>query len=118
MNATATIRLVMAHEFEAHDGACGACPKKNLRWVFQLSDGSMVGSECAKRLLGYKPSRLDYGWVERYRPVAHYTEGAAHWVLWTQKSAEHGIGTRETRDGVLMGTGGNRTADWQKRGWI
>lgn|SRR5574342_47012 len=111
MTTTLVISKIEDREFE---GECGECGRHGLRWVAILSDGSAVGLECAKRVLGYRPAPATYQWVSDFEPVAEHTEHAQTWVMWQRKG---GTATRETLNGRLVAVGGVR-ADWLKRGWL
>lgn len=112
MSETAQVTL---HKMEDHEGfgICAACGREGLRWIARLSDGSGVGTECAKAALGFKPAPKSYNWVADYRPVAEHTDAGAHLILWQHKT---GTATRETTDGYLTAVGGVRAA-WTARGW-
>lgn len=57
---TLTVWRVEDHE---GTGECQRCGKTGLRWVTYLSDGSRVGGECAKRLMGWAPTKKNFSWV-------------------------------------------------------
>lgn len=117
MTATTTPTLVRVDDREG-EGRCDACEREGLRWVCVLSDGTEVGTECAKAALGYKPTPKAYAWVADYAPVSEYREGnGASAVTWTLYAAKTGNATRATRDGVLVMVGG-AMATWQQRGWL
>lgn len=114
---TAKPTLVRVEDREG-EGRCGACEREGLRWVCVLSDGTEVGTECAKVALGWKPTPKSYTWTADYTPVAEHTECAGTssevvWVLWQHKS---GTATRMTRGGALDTVGGARGV-WTQRGW-
>lgn len=108
-----TLSIVKINDME-FEGRCTVCQREGLRWVATLSDGTGVGLECAKKVLGFKPKPVTYQWVPLYTAIAEYREGGHAWVLWQRKN---GTETRETRNGHLMAVGGCR-ADWAKRGWL
>jgi hypothetical protein len=115
---TQTVHMVKIEDHEG-EGRCGACQREGLRWIVTMSDGSQVGTECAKRVMGYKPAPKSYAWVADYQPVAEHTECpaskyAATYVLWQHKA---GTKTIETRNGVLQAVGGVRQA-WERKGWL
>lgn len=103
-------------KIEDHEGAghCGQCGRDNLRWICTLSDGTAVGTECAKKVLGWKPQPKHYNWIGDFQIIAEHNERGTHFVMWQRKT---GIETRETRDGGLVAVGGVRK-DWEARGWI
>jgi hypothetical protein len=106
------IRIVKIEDFEGY-GCCSSCGREDLRWIATLSDGTQVGMECAKRILGFRPSPKAYNWVSDFRPVAEHTEHGSTYVMWQHKTCNQ---TRETRDGVLVSVGGIRQ-DWRRHGW-
>ena len=110
---TAKILLVRVDDREGN-GRCGACQREGLRWICVLSDGTEVGTECAKAALGYKPTPKTYAWVSDYTAVAERTEGSAVWTLW---QAKNNSTTRETLNGNLRSIGGCRQA-WERNGWL
>lgn len=61
---------------EDHEGfgRCGHCDREGLRWIIRLSDGSGVGTECAKRVLGFAPSPKSYNWVAGCEVVAEHSD--------------------------------------------
>lgn len=101
-------------EDREHEGLCSSCGREGLRWIATLNDGTQLGLECAKKVLGYRPAPNKYQWVEHFTAVAEHTESGYVWVLW---AAKKGHETRETRNGHLMAVGGCRR-DWQTRGWL
>lgn len=109
--ATLTIARIDDHE---GDGDCSNCGRTGLRWIATLSDGTKVGLECAKKILGFRPAPQKYQWIADFTPIAEYVEYGSTYVLWKHKV---GNGTRETRDGVLVSVGGCRN-DWIRRGWL
>ena len=109
----ATIRIAKIEVFEG-TGECSACGRVGLRWIATLTDGTRVGLECAKKILGFKPAPTKYRWVEDFQIIAEHGEYGEHHALWRHKS---GGQTRETVNGVLIRVGGCQTA-WEKRGWL
>lgn len=119
MTATTTLHIAIIEDHEG-DGECGNCGRTGLRWIATLSDGSKVGVECAKKLLGYRPTTKSFDWVQYFRVEAEHVETAPNgeqtfWAMWVRKDGR--TETRETRDGYLVAVGGVRT-DWTKRGWL
>jgi hypothetical protein len=112
MATTTTLTMERIDDCEG-DGTCGACGREGLRWVVTLSDGSRVGLECAKKLVGFRPAPHTYNWVADYEPVAEYRDGRDVFVMWQHKTRNI---TRETLNGHLHSVGGVRS-DWQRRGW-
>ena len=111
MTNTLTITKIEDHEGNGH---CGHCDRDNLRWICTLTDGTQVGTECAKKILGWKPSPKNYQWISDFQIVAEHIEADTTFVMWQQKDGRE---TRETRNGGLVSIGGIRS-DWTKRGWI
>ncbi len=103
-------------KIEDHEGSgeCQSCGRTGLRWIVTLSDGSKVGTECAKKVMGWTPAPKSYAWVADYTPVAEHVIGAEHFIMWQHK---HGNRTRMTINGVLYQDGGVRQ-DWIRKGWI
>jgi hypothetical protein len=66
------------------DGECSRCNRTGLIWVVTLSDGTRVGGECAKILLGWKPTKASHSWVTGMTVAAEKTVGARHIVLWVK----------------------------------
>ena len=113
MTTTSTPHLVKVEDHEG-TGTCGACDREGLRWVCILSDGSRIGTECAKKLMGWKMAPKAYNWVADFEPVAEFVEYGATYVLWQYK---RGAQTRETRNGHLVAVGGRRE-EWKRMGWL
>lgn len=101
---TTTTAPLTAWKIEDHEGAgeCQQCGKTGLRWVTLLSDGSRVGGECAKRLLGWAPTKASFGWVTGKRAIAERTDHGDHFALWTDEASRAGI---ITRNGVAVTQG-------------
>lgn len=112
MTAT-TPTLWKIEDHEGH-GECSACPKTGLRWVATLSDGSTVGLECAKKMIGYRPAPTAYNWINDFEAIAEHHGIGSLYVLWRHKTRNQ---TRETRNGALTSIGGAH-AEWLKEGWI
>lgn len=110
MTPRLTITKIEDHE---GNGRCSACDREGLRWICTLSDSTTVGTECAKKLVGYKPAPKQYQWVADFAPVAEHVDGGSVFVLWQHKQ---GTATRETCDGHLSSVGGVRQ-EWTRRGW-
>ncbi len=108
-----SLKITVIENFEG-DGTCSACKREGLVWVATLSDGSQVGLECAKKVLGFKPTPNTYSWITNYKLEATHVEYGTTYGLWVSKT---GNATRETQDGTLISVGGVR-ADWASKGWI
>lgn len=111
---TAPTLQISKIEDREDSGECGACGRTNLRWIAILSDGTGVGMECAKKILGYRPATKSFDWIAHFTPVAEHVEYGTTYVMWQRKCGNE---TRETQDGVLMVVGGVRN-DWTKKGWL
>ena len=75
-----------------YEGTCSICGKEGVRWVVIMSDGSRVGGECAKKLLGWKPSARNYSWVTNLSPVStRVVPCLGNVVLWESKSKAYGV---------------------------
>jgi hypothetical protein len=110
MTPRLTISKIEDHE---GNGRCSACDREGLRWICTLSDSTTVGTECAKKLVGYKPAPKQYQWVADFAPGAEHNDHGVVYVMWQHKS---GNATRETRNGHLSTVGGVG-ADWDRLGW-
>lgn len=98
--ADVTVWKVVDHE---GDGECQHCGKTGLRWVVYLSDGSRVGGECAKRIVGWAPTRSKFVWLEGLQIVAEgELSPTQHLVLWQSTSGTVG---RISMNGHLTTTG-------------
>lgn len=106
-----TMVKIEDHEGNGH---CSACQREGLRWIVTLSDGSQVGTECAKTIIGVKPDPKSYTWTADFTAVAEHNEYGDTLVLWQHKN---GTATRETRNGYLVAVGGRRRI-WEKEGWL
>lgn|SRR5678815_3534426 len=109
----AKLTIMKIEDFE-DGGQCGECGRNGLRWVATLSDGTRVGLECAKKVLGFRPKPLAYNWIGDFEVVAEYTDFNEHYVMWQHKVNSRC--TRETVNGSLVMVGGVRT-EWARRGW-
>lgn len=68
------------------------CGKTGVRWIVYLSDGSRVGGECAKKIMGWAPTKRTHGWVQGLTAVAEKTIcGGALAVLWRSESGRVGV---------------------------
>lgn len=50
MSETITVTRVEDHE---GTGVCGHCGREGLRWIAVMSDGALIGTSCAKKLMGF-----------------------------------------------------------------
>jgi hypothetical protein len=90
MTNTENLTVAKVEDYEG-DGECGHCDRTGLRWIVTLSDGSKVGSECAKKLMGWKMSPKNYSWVNRFVPVAEKSMKHGNYVLWQGKTGKGGV---------------------------
>ena len=74
--STATVTLVKIEDHEGN-GECRECGRTGLRWIATLSDGTHVGTECAKQILGWKPTPKTYTWVADFTAIAKVVEAEA-----------------------------------------
>lgn len=114
MTATAAKMSIVRIDDHEGDGDCSSCGRTGLRWIATLSDGTHVGLECAKKILGWKPAPTSYNWIADFSPVAERVEFGETFVLWQHKTRNQ---TRETCNSVLISVGGCR-ANWTKKGWL
>lgn len=113
---TATASTITLAKVENHEGngQCAQCGREGLTWVAILSDGSGVGMECSKRILGFRPGAKSYDWVANFDAVAEHSEYGDIYVMWQRRGRNE---TRETRNGALISVGGVR-GDWDRKGWL
>lgn len=97
MSSRPTIIKVLDRE---DNGRCQECARENIRWVAVLSDGSTVGSECAKKITGQVFIPANYSWVTGATEVAATVDCDTTWVMWTR-------GTRAylAANGILKSVG-------------
>lgn len=107
-NTAAKVTIEIIRDCEG-DGRCGACGREGLRWVAQLSDGSNVGLECAKRVLGFKPAPKSYNWQAAFTLTETRRTYGAFWGLWVSES---GKAAAVTLNGNLQCSGG---AEWVRK---
>jgi hypothetical protein len=81
MTTTQTLRIARFEDHEG-DGRCGHCEREGLRWIVRLSDGSGVGTECAKAVLGWKPAPRDYKWIIGFSVVAETVAYGETFAVW------------------------------------
>ena len=81
-----TITKVLDREGE---GCCQECGRTNVRWIAVLSDGSTVGSECAKKITGQAFSPAKYAPLAGAVEVASGIDCGATWTLF--KNGARGI---------------------------
>jgi hypothetical protein len=90
MTTTQTI-TVLKIEDHGGEGICTACGKEGLRWVSILSDGSRVGGECAKKIMGWKPTAKSHAWVTGLHIIAEGDMSPVQYaVLWSDETGRRG----------------------------
>ena len=94
-------------KIEDHEGfgRCGHCDRENLRWIVVLSDGTRVGTECAKRVLGINVKPNDYTWLTDYDLVAEHVTAHETFALYQLRG---GTRTRLAINGHLAVNGNGR----------
>jgi hypothetical protein len=78
---TQTLTAVKVESCEG-DGECSRCNRTGLIWVVTLSDGTRVGGECAKILLGWKPTKASHSWLKGMAATAETTVYNDTLILW------------------------------------
>lgn len=94
--------------YEDHegDGTCSRCQREGIRWIAVLTDGTRVGGECAKKVLGHNiPSAKRLNWLAKFRPAEMWTFCGKSYVRWVHVNPEVAQ-DRLTIDGVLWQVGG------------
>jgi hypothetical protein len=112
MNTAATT-LVKVEDHEGF-GACSHCNREGLRWICTLSDGTTCGTECAKKVMGWKPAIKAYCWTANFTATAEHDDHGTVYVLWTHKS---GNGGAISRNGELNLMGSYAHDEWARRAW-
>jgi hypothetical protein len=113
MNTTTKVNIEVIRDHEG-DGRCGVCGREGLRWVAYLSDGRQVGMECAKPIIGFRPTPKSYQWVADFEEIASYSECGSTCTLYRHKRRAQ---TAWARDGFLVAVGGAEQ-DWKEWGWV
>ena len=103
MTNTESLKVVKVEDHEG-DGECRACGRTGLRWIVTLSDGSQIGTECAKKILGIKVTPKAHEWTSAFVAVAQKTYFQYEVVLWQSKAT--GKAGRITFNGNLQAVGG------------
>jgi len=67
MNTEAKPTVVRVEDCE-YEGTCTMCGRENVRWIVIFDDGSRVGGECAKKILGWAPTAKKFSWVTGMKP--------------------------------------------------
>jgi hypothetical protein len=89
MNANPTVVRVEDREYE---GTCSMCGKESVRWIVVFDDGSQVGGECAKKILGWTPTAKKFSWVTGMTPVISGQDDCGqNIVVWKSKSGVRGV---------------------------
>lgn len=106
---TTTTALTVSHiSDEDGFGTCAACDREGLRWLVHFNgDHLPVGLECAKRVLGFRPTPKTYNWMQGFTPTRTLVEaeGTRHQVTWVLYTNAQGR-TASTRNGNLQAMGG------------
>ena len=90
MTNTQTLTVHKVEDYEGN-GECGHCDRTGLRWMVTLSDGSKVGSQCAKKLMGWKATPKNFDWTAKFNVVEEKTIVHDHFVLWQGKTGKGGV---------------------------
>lgn len=115
MTTTAAITVWKIEDHEG-DGVCQECGKEGLRWVTFLSDGSRVGGECAKRIMGWKPTAKSHSWVTGLHAVAEgRVSPTQHAVLWSDADGKRGA---ISINGNAQSQGSFAWCEQQFAGWV
>lgn len=101
MTSTQKITVWKVEDHEGN-GECQECHKTGLRWVTILSDGSKVGGECAKKILGWAPTAAKFSWVTGLSSVEEATVSGERVVLWASEDGTRGAVSVDGR-GQVMG---------------
>ena len=95
---------VVRVEDREHEGTCGMCGKEGVRWIVVLDDGSQVGGECAKKILGWAPTSKKFSWVTGMTPViTAWSRMDGHVTVWQH---ENGVRAAISINGYPMTFGG------------
>ncbi len=100
---TLTVWRVEDHE---GNGECQRCGRTGLRWVTYLSDGSRVGGECVKRLMGWAPTAKNFSWLTGMTLVAEADSCGDRFTLWRSGRGGYGV---VARNGIAQVSG---SFDW------
>ena len=91
------------------NGICRHCDREGLRWIFILSDGSEIGSGCARKVLGYAPAPKSYAWAAHVEPVA---TTATHTLYQSRKHGDKFMLIAQGPNAVCSGEGA-----WVRSRW-
>jgi hypothetical protein len=109
MGMTTTKLSIDKIEDREGDGTCRHCDREGLRWIFVLSDGTEIGSGCARKVLGFAPAPKAFAWVSKFEAVAT----ANGYTLYQSKT--HGDAVMAIAQGanlVVNGPGAWVTSRW------
>jgi hypothetical protein len=113
MSAAQLVRI----EDRSGTGTCGCCGREGLRWVYFLTDGTFVGSECAKKIMGHAIEPRSHARLTDFHVIAeHQNKFGVTYLLW-----EHNLGGyySETIDGKVKRHGSDELRkSWTKIGWV
>ena len=83
------IMVLKVTDYE-YEGTCSACGKEGVRWIVSLSDGSHVGGECAKKILGWAPTPKTFSWVTGMTAIVEEIIDGQSVVVWQDQGATRG----------------------------
>ena len=95
---------ITAIEDHEDSGRCQTCGREGLRWICRLSDGTGVGLECSKKVLGFVPKPTNYNWMTGYKPIAQHAD---KWQTFTLYQNDKGR-TVMTENGRPIAVGNGR----------
>lgn len=105
---------------EDHEGAgtCGYCGREDLRWIYCLTDGSLVGSECAKKIIGHTIDPRSHARLIDFHVIGEWQNRfGVIYLLWQHDTA--GSVYSETIDGkVKHHNNGDLLKLWVRDGWM
>lgn len=101
-------------KIEDHEGfgRCSECGRENLRWIVVLSDGTRVGTECAKKVCGIAVNTRKLGWLASCTEIDEYSTKWETFTLYAHKTIEGR--TLLAINGVLYNLGGGGREAFQR----
>ena len=93
------------------DGTCRHCGREGLRWIFILSDGTEIGSGCARKVLGWAPAPKSYTWAAKVEAVE--TVGA-HTLYRSRKNGDAVMVIAQGANLVVSGPGAWVRSRWSE----
>jgi hypothetical protein len=110
---TATVIRVEDHE---GTGTCGHCGREGLRWIAVMSDGSMIGTSCAKKLMGFNVTAKTVTDLKGFVVTAEWRNRFNDlYVLWYSTERDtyaETLANGKVRFGQVV------AKQWQSDGWI